>query len=268
MPAEFVSPPINEVVISTYFNPPLTDFHSEHVGLFWERIKNEFPIVQQHPPVGLDLEVASDGLFPMPRYWFISHNEVNLIQFQKNAFMYNWRRRSEEDQYPGYHAGIKPTFDKYYGVFVEFVRKEISGDEPKVDLCELSYINTLEQNDFWGGLHNTPLVIPSFSILNLETGSSETTESLGMLGFNCNYGHFVSPDMQVHVGIRSGNKKQQPDVPILVFEIKGSGRLGQITKSGADEWFDRAHDVVENSFVGMTSKEVRHDVWKQSEEGI
>ena len=50
----FENPPVNEVVISTYFNPPLSDFRNEHIGLFWERIRGEFPIVRQQLPVELD----------------------------------------------------------------------------------------------------------------------------------------------------------------------------------------------------------------------
>lgn len=260
MSKTFRSPPINEVVISTYFNPPLTDLRNEHIGLFWGTIRNEFPIVQQHPPVGIDLDVASDGLFPMPRYWFVSQNEVNLIQIQKNAFIYNWRRRSIDDIYPGYHVVIKPTFDKYFGFFSEFVRNEVNGSEPKVDLCELSYINTEEQNEVWNGYLDTQNIFPSFSVFKLETESSE------LLGYDCNYGYKMSPDLQLNIGIRSGSKKQQPDLPVLVFEIKASGRFGQITKSRADEWFERAHDTVEKHFVDMTSSEVRMNVWKQSED--
>lgn len=258
----FKLPPINEIVVAVYFNPPLTDLQNEHVGLFWDRIRDEFPVVQQHPPIGINLEVVSDGLFPMPRYWFISHDEVNLIQLQKNAFMYNWRRQSADDIYPGYYTKIKPTFDKYFGVFNEFIGDIVNGYEPKVGLCELSYINSEEQNGFWNGYLDTPKVIPSFSIVDVGI------ETADFLGFNCNYGYLVSPDLQLSLSIRSGNKRQQPNVPVLVFEIKATGRFEQITKPGADEWFERAHDTVEKCFVGVTDSEVRTKLWKQAEVDI
>ena len=146
----FENPPVNEVVVSTYFNPPLSDFRNEHIGLFWERIRREFPIVRQQHPVGIRPHSTTDESSSMPRYWFIADNDINLIQIQKNAFMFNWRRRGEN--YPRFHRHIKPAFDKYYGLFSEFIRTEIKTVEKlAVDLCELAYINALEPCELWSG---------------------------------------------------------------------------------------------------------------------
>ena len=49
---------------------------------------------------------------------------------------------------------------------------------------------------------------------------------------------------------------------MLVLEIKASGRLGQVGKSIADEWFERAHDAIIASFVGMTSEDIQQAHWK------
>ena len=80
MPTAYKNPPVNEVVVAAYFNPPLSAFHSEHIGLFWEKIKDEFPVVQQHPPLGFSIEMGpydmADELFPMPRYWFVATDDI------------------------------------------------------------------------------------------------------------------------------------------------------------------------------------------------
>ncbi|MEN8132936.1 MAG: TIGR04255 family protein [Pseudomonadota bacterium] len=100
MTIRFKKPPINEVVMSTYFNPLIHGLRNEHIGLFWHSVKETFPYVSQHPPVGgMDITMGQD-IFPMPRYWMIAADDINLIQIQKNAFMFNWRRR--EDDYPHY----------------------------------------------------------------------------------------------------------------------------------------------------------------------
>ena len=254
----FKNPPINEVVVSTHFSPPLSDLRSEHIGLFWAKIKRDFPVVKQHPPVGMGPDIFGSEPFPMPRYWFIADDEINLIQVQKNAFMFNWRHKDE--RYPRFYKNIKPAFDKYYGLFHEFIRTEINIAELTVDLCELTYINTLDSCEYWTGPQDTAKVIPLFSMLNPGIDASES------LGFSCNFGYSLSSDLQLNIGIRSGFRTQQQDVPVLIFEIKTSGRLGQITKSEADEWFERAHDAIIKCFLNMTNTDIQDRFWKPMEE--
>lgn len=255
----FENPPVNEVVVSTYFDPPLSDFRNEHVGLFWGEIKKEFPGVRQQIPVGFAPEVV-DNEFPMPRYWFISANGINLIQIQQNAFMFNWRRRDED--YPRFHRTIKPTFDKYYGIFNEFTRTQISDADLTIDRCELVYINTLETSEFWTGPQNTTNVIPSFSILDFGISNAEVQ------GFNCNYIYTVQTDLQINVGIRAVTNAQQPGTPVLIFEIRAIGRLGRVAKPATDDWFVRAHAAIKSCFVGMTSPGIQNRYWKPVKETI
>lgn len=256
----FENPPVNEVVVSAYFDPPLSDFRNEHVGLFWGKIKDEFPEVSQQIPVRFAPEVI-DNEFPMPRYWFISQNGINLIQIQQNAFMFNWRRRDEE-KYPRFHRTIKPTFDKYYGTFSQFVRTQISDVDPTIDRCELVYINTVESFDFWKGLQNSTNVIPSFSILDPGISDAEAQ------GFNCNYIYTVETNLQINIGIRAVTNAQQPGSPVLIFEIRAVGSFGGVSKPATDDWFVRAHEAIKSCFVGMTSSEIQNRYWKPVKETL
>ncbi len=254
----FKNPPINEVVVSTYFNPSLSGLRSEHIGLFWGKIKQDFPIVSQQPPVGITLDVNPEEPFPMPRYWLISENDINLIQIQKNAFMFNWRHRNEE--YPRFHRDIKPTFDKYYGLFNGFIQTETNIEDLTIDLCELTYVNTVEKCEEWTGIMDTKKIIPSLSILNVDARYHDP------VSLNCNYIYRVSNDIQINVGIRSAVNAQNEDIPILIFEIRASGRLGHINKSRVDEWFDRAHDAIINCFLDITSQDIQNNLWQRMED--
>ena len=256
----FENPPVNEVVVSTYFNPPLSDFRNEHIGLFWGRIKDEFLEVSQQIPVGIGAEIFADELSSMPRYWFITQNGINLIQIQQNAFMFNWRRRDEE--YPRFHRNIKPTFDKYYGIFNEFVRTQINDTDLTIDRCELVYINTLEAFEFWTGPQDTTNVIPSFSILDLGIGDAEAQ------GFYCNYIYTVQTDLQINIGIRAVTNAQQPGSPVLLFEIRAIGQFEQVAKPATDDWFVRAHGAIKSCFLGMTSSEIQNRYWKPVKETL
>ena len=143
MAIKFKTPPINELIISTFFNPPLANLRSEHIGLFWATIKKDFPIVSQQPPIAGGADIIGPEVFPIPRYWFISEDQINLIQVQKNAFIFNWRRRNGD--YPHFFENLKPAFDKNFSVFEEFARAETETTNLPIDLCELTYVNAIER---------------------------------------------------------------------------------------------------------------------------
>src|SRR4029077_19257212 len=103
MTVEFENPPINEVAIGLFFQP-VAGLRAEHVGAFWGKIREEFPISGQHPPLilpgtpSLSQLALSNEVFPLPRFWFISTDQTGLVQLQRDAFFFNWRRR--ESDYP------------------------------------------------------------------------------------------------------------------------------------------------------------------------
>jgi uncharacterized protein (TIGR04255 family) len=256
MKVRFQNPPINELVIATYFNPPLFALRSEHVGLLWSKIRDDFPAVEQQAPVGgaETIEQIGGEFFPMPRFWFVAENKINLIQLQKSAFMLNWRRR--DAQYPHFAENLKPAFDKYYRVFEDFAREDVGVQDIKIDQCELTYINMIEACKYWQGAQDTAKVIPSFAMPETGIGSSAAP------AFNCTYFYVLSKDLQLRVSIRNGEVTAKPGTPVLVLEIKATGRLGQVGKSIADAWFERAHDAIIACFVGITNKDIQHTYWK------
>ena len=256
MRVKFENPPINELVIATYFSSPISQLRIEHIGLFWSKINSEFTTIKQHPPVGgaQAFEMASSDFAPMPRFWFISEDQSNLIQVQKNAFMFNWRKRNGE--YPHFAAIVKPNFDKYYSAFSEFLRLEVGAHDWSIDLCELTYINKITPCEYWNQAQDTSDVIPSFSVPDIGGGEDSNPE------FNCTYSHVIANDLQLRIGIRSARLRSDSNVPVLVFEIRATGRLGKVAKSSADAWYERAHDAIISCFLRMTSKKIQSHHWK------
>jgi hypothetical protein len=118
----------------------------------------------------------------------------------------------------------------------------------------------LECCEFWAGSQETPTIIPSFSILEPGINFSDSPD------FNCNYAYRITTDLQLNINIRNVVKDQQQNELVLIFEIKASGRVGQIAKSGTDEWFERAHNAIIECFVGMTSPDIQKRYWKPMEE--
>ena len=264
MSISFKNPPIDEVIVSTYFDQPLSGFRSEHIGLFWSKIKDNFPVVRQNPMVGTGIDLSNIGTLddnsetlPMPRYWFIAGDEIDLIQIQKNALMFNWRRRDKP--YPHFHDVIKPAFDRYYGLFGKFIQDEVQIEEPAIDLCELTYINVLQGCDYWGGPQDTMNVFPSFSILTPDIATFK------LQNINCNYGYEVETNLHLNINVRNGRMTKQKDIPVLAFEIKAHGRLGHATKPVADEWFERAHSSILECFARVISGNIQKEHWGVTE---
>ena len=96
------------------------------------------------------MDETSDEFMSMSRFWFVSEDEVSSIQVQKSAFLLNWRRRSFK--YPHFAANLKPGFDKYLGIFMEFLRNDVGVEAPAISHYELAYVNVIELSDYWQGL--------------------------------------------------------------------------------------------------------------------
>ncbi|MDD9988339.1 MAG: TIGR04255 family protein [Spirochaetaceae bacterium] len=256
MPPDFRNPPINEVVIATYFSSPISALRTEHIGLFWAKIRQDFPSAVQRPPVPMEEPTPGTEVFPAPRYWFVARDDASLLQLQKGAFMFNWRRR--EAAYPRFHI-LKPQFDKYYDLFINFARAELQCPEPSIDLCELTYVNAIHTCEYWTGPSDTPNVIPSFPLIDPGPRNPVST------GFTSTFAFETDIDVLLNVGIRSGTTVEEPIVPILLFEIKATAKLDSATKLAADSWFDRAHAAVMDCFIGMTDSNIQRQHWKRVE---
>jgi hypothetical protein len=60
------------------------------------------PLVAPVAPIEFTIEQ-----FPTPRFWFEAADGITLIQLQKNAFIFNWRKR--DNDYPHFEA-VKAAF--------------------------------------------------------------------------------------------------------------------------------------------------------------
>ena len=251
----FANPPISEVVIATYFNPPLVEFQSQHVGLFWGHIKDDFPVAQQQLPLGAGGNVLGpEEPFPMPRYWFISEDDVYVVQVEKDALILNWRRRDNR-QYPGFNGEVKFAFDRIYEKFEAFIRREVGMNEISVDLCELSYVDTIEQGGYWSGPSDTQYVFPYFS--NISPSADEGTD----FSFDSRFAYPKGENMALSVRLRTMVDIQKSNQSMLLLEIKASTQFGGVPKPETDDWFRQAHYEIIRDFMSMTNQEVQREHW-------
>ena len=257
MSVKFENPPINEVVMGVYFSEPVLDLRSQHIGLFWSKVREQFPSVEQRNPAGgiEALNVSAGEVFPMPRYWFISQDGTDLLQVQRNALLMNWRNKDTE--YPGFHEHLEPKFDKCFKDFLKFIQNETSVNDLTIDLCELTYINVIERGDYWSGSADISNILPSFHALDIGKDSIPSV--------NCAYDYELSEDLHLRVEVKSATLTRDPSKPVLVLEIKANGKISPASHADAKAWFDRAHGEILSCLLKMTSKEIQEKHWKRVE---
>lgn len=255
MTTHFENPPISELVIGVYFDPPLNKLRSEHVGLFWAENKTDFPNTEQVSPL-INQKNAFGSFFSgddsslFPRFWLKSADEITLLQIQRNALLFNWRKKDKG--YLSYDA-LKKKFDEYYDKYVMFIKQTID-EEVSLAACEITYINIIEEGSYWNSLLDTQKVIPSFSIPN--SGIKNVTPK----GCHLTAVYSIEDDFDLTVKISNGTNKEEKKV--LYYELRASCDLAQKNKSFADVWFRRAHDMINDCFKGMTNSDIQTNIWK------
>jgi len=154
---DFKSPPLDEVVLGVQFSPVVA-YSSVHAGNVWRLFENEFPVVQEQPLLDPQFETFGGaniqpniqfqiGTPPVgSRLWFVSKDDNHLLQFQRDRFLINWRRRPQNQQYPRYE-GIARKFQDS----LEVLERHLSDNFSYVldiNQAEITYINIIPVENF------------------------------------------------------------------------------------------------------------------------
>jgi len=142
------------------------------MGLLWDRFRDKFPRIQIHPQRSPSFEVfgkpreSTSGdivlefsSHPSPLVWYVSEDESELIQVQKNRFVFNWRCRDKE--YPRY-GHVRKAFSNHLEVFRSFLAEEKISEELRTNQWEITYVNHIERGDLWRKHSDLGEIIPSW----------------------------------------------------------------------------------------------------------
>lgn len=147
---DFANPPVVEVALAIQFGSPI--FDPLVLGSYWARIRGEFPLREEQPPLppmhedfgvpalGDPIRVELLNRPPMPRYWFMSADQSELIQVQRDRFALNWRKTPGAEDYPRY-----PKLRERLEVRLRQLLATLDADVATTpDWCEVTYINHIE----------------------------------------------------------------------------------------------------------------------------
>jgi uncharacterized protein (TIGR04255 family) len=265
-PVTFADPPVNEVVLSIQFASVASD-DALLLAEFWPRIKDRFPRIERQPPIAgviedfssppkpapVEIEFAPQGL-PL-RYWCISELGNDLIQFQKDRFLVNWRKQGEEIPYPRYEH-VREGFAELAPIFQEAV----SPTSPlEIIQCEITYINEISARPESGFGHmelNRVLRLfkDQLSLEAVPPAEDTQFQSRHVLRRQNNepYGRF-------YIGASPGFRNLD-SAPIYGVTLMARGLPPTPDLEGALSFFDDGHDRIVRTFKEITTADM-HVQW-------
>ena len=146
---DFRNPPVREVAVGVHFEP-LRSLRQAHFGLFWERIRTDYPITEDRESLSPQIlsEIALEPAFqlvvsdspPLNRAWFMSNDRSLLVQLQNDRLIHNWRYQGEE--YPHFEP-LLTYFQQAYGQLKSMLA-DLELSKPQRTQVEVTYVNQIE----------------------------------------------------------------------------------------------------------------------------
>ncbi len=271
----FKNPPVEEFVLGLQF-PPIPEFSDAYAGLYWQRVREEYPklssvpriegpIESLAPPQALRVEIPF-GMSGQPqnRTWLVSKSDEYVIQIQNTRFIFNWRRR--QSPYPRFDR-LRELFFKHYADFCTLLEDE-GLQRPNAQQIELSYINwitDLPVEDFFAPARSTSIAIDGGGI----KPEDQSWSARYLLGND------PSLVKRLYVQCQSAFRVADPTSPVsqqdpppqgvgqqgyqFGFTFKAA-RTSGLDKAEIASLLDEARVTVVPAFTGLTTAHA-HEVW-------
>ncbi|EDL61756.1 TIGR04255 family protein [Gimesia maris] len=261
----FDNPPVIETALSIQFDE-LSNFKTTHFGMFYETVKDRFPIVvdksrlapvkEYFPriPQMQGIRFRSNEGGP-ERVWYKEpDNGSKMLQLQPDRYVFNWCRKDLEE-YPRYETYLPVCLEEFKS-FSDWAVKNDLG-EIKPNLCEVTYINRLytkegeNLSDFFGTV---------FTGLEWKTSDGWLRQPPENASFNR---VFVIGNMQGRLFVEAGFAVDSDGQDFILLKITARVNINQTDE--LKESMDLAHLWVVKGFASLTSEHVQKERWKRSE---
>ncbi|MQA23453.1 TIGR04255 family protein [Rugamonas rivuli] len=261
-PVKCDNPPVVEVVCGVMFASSVVQ--AVHIGAFWDRIRSEFPTVEEAPPLSAIVEEPSQSvaefeswatLPPARRAWLLNRDGSNLIQIQADRFLFNWKHTLGTKNYPSYQVVIT-EFERRLQSFMDFMR-DIGGVSLIFRQFEMTYVNHINKEYGLDQQEET-------SILVDHTRQSRTRFLPQPENFNFSSSYLLPEGAgRLHVTAQSMNSPLD-DTRLVRLDMTARGMASDASDESRRKWFDTAHHWITHGFVDITSPTVQREIWKRT----
>jgi uncharacterized protein (TIGR04255 family) len=264
---DFRRPPVAETVLSLQFEP-ISGLTTAHVGLLWQRFRDQLPLVEEQPPLPPaferfdapkppEVEVTVEEKLPAPRVWFLNRAKTELIQVQPDRLVHNWRKVEGIEPYPRYER-IRDDFRREAETFERFLNDEGLG-ALNVNQCEVTYVNHIEGSGIWGRHGQLDTVLRNWSRLPTGAFLGEPEDAVVRM-------RFVIPGEgkpagRLHVAFQPARKKTD-NSPLFLMTLTARGAPLGDGMEGAFAFFDLGRPWIVKAFADLTTPGM-HLVWER-----
>jgi uncharacterized protein (TIGR04255 family) len=271
---DFERPPVVEVVLGVQFTE-LTAYRTWHAGLLWDStFRAHFPRCVEQPPLDplfetfgsqkparnlLRIQQMSGPI--VPRLWFVSHDESDLIQFQSDRFLHNWRRFQQDTRYPRYEPVRERFFEEISDVMSFLNNNEIGLLEP--NQCEITYVNHIKLNDGGDPRLDFWRIFTFFGPFQSNTNPDSAHETQLEDGrfairFVIFERHNKQPLGRLHIVAEPA--VETDDTPIVRLSLTARGSPISPTLQGVADFLDVGRESIVRTFAAITTEEM-HKIW-------
>jgi uncharacterized protein (TIGR04255 family) len=271
---DYERPPVTEVVLSIQFAPN-TQFKIIHAGLFWNLVRDQFPIVSEQAPLQCAFEtfagpaiVAAEPIqvhafssFPFPRFWFESEDRAYILQLQQDRILLNWRALSSVSIYPRYET-LRERFMTEVQRLAEFFEGQRFG-RLSPNQCEVTYINSISvgEEDSLTYSH-LDRITPLWSekarrISGLDVERTDIKTVFVLKSNEQPYGRLYvifTPAVRTDGFLR----------PVIHLEMTARGRPENETLEAAFRLLDQERYAIVRAFTDVTKEEM-HKMWGRTD---
>ncbi len=238
---------------------PVQGYQQIHAGKVWELFKSDFPTVQEHPALPSTFETF--GFAPPQfgfdflngathdRFWFLTDSQEELIQFQMDKFLHNWRKvRDEKNEYPRFEK-IITKFSKELKTLETFFQKTFVSAPLSINQCEITYVNFIYQED----VKNLALS-EIFSFLKFNGDPSE---------ISCSFNSYITNSKGEPKGRIKCELNQALGIrgPLYRLSLTVRGAPETTTLNDALNFIISGRETIVNLFKETTSSKA-HDLWR------
>lgn len=260
---DFKEPPINEVVLGVQFATP-RGYSQIRAHEVWQLYRSDYPTVQEHQalapafetfgiPSAASPEISFISGASHDRFWFLSATSEELIQFQQDRLLHNWRKVKESgSEYPRFERMIA-KFEEELETFENYASK-LAPQALRINQCEVTYINHISVAE--------------------ESASLRPADWLTVVGGGAqDFDDFATSLRQI---LKNGNKPfgrlivnaataRRPDGKKLIsLNITVRGSPSGAGRSEAIQFLKNARDVIVCKFAEITTKQA-HDAWGRTQ---
>ena len=259
----YKNPPVTEVVIGVQFDQ-LQNFSILHHGLYFERIKENYPKFEAHPPLSETKEIFGEpsraveivphfsNMPPLPRSWFLVADGNKLVQLQQDYFIHNWRKVKGDEKYPRFN-NICKEFISLWNDFLKFIQEQKLGNV-LLNQWEITYVNHIDKGDIWNSLGDLGNVFNCFT----NKFSKKYLPVPEKVVLNSTFA-FPEKFGRLYVTLQPAMRKRD-NVECLQLRLTAKGRLASNNSKSINQALDLGHEWIVLGFTDLTTNQA-HKFW-------